>query len=67
MYIFTESIRELETWIQKEVAFERDLSEGDHGPEVRRVQEWLNLQWRASASKSCRPCRQDLTGGGPEC
>ncbi|ABM04051.1 Peptidoglycan-binding domain 1 protein [Psychromonas ingrahamii 37] len=44
MYVFNNSVSELSNWARKEVEFKRDVLSGMRGKEVKRVQEWLNLQ-----------------------
>jgi hypothetical protein len=43
MHVFETSTAELSSWIRAEVELEREVSAGNRGNAVRRVQEWLNL------------------------
>lgn len=43
MYVYEDTTSELSRWIRDEVEFEHELSNGNRGVAVKRVQEWLNL------------------------
>lgn len=42
--LFKRSDQELSAWIRQELVLGRELGVGDKGPEVERLQEWLNLR-----------------------
>jgi Putative peptidoglycan binding domain len=43
VHVYQDKTSELEDWIRDEVELERELTQGDTGQAVGRVQEWLNL------------------------